>query len=192
MYASSSILRTLSSVLPSVFSIVYRPRFMSSIKVYLVCLISGCPPRHLKENKLLIWPASIPDIWFYFSFGSVLHLLSVTHRFLSSSSSPHSQVFRFRLLSFRFVVLLYCRLLSIIRVPVQFRVSVGFSSGSMALLIARGASVSTCCPRSCFVHILDIVHVLDVSSSFHLSFSLFFVSLSICRPSSVFTSLFIS
>jgi len=38
------------------------------------------------------------------------------------------------------------------------------------LLIARGASVSTCCPRSRFVHSLDIVHALDVSSSFRLTF----------------------
>ena len=33
-----------------------------STKVYLLCLISGCLPRHLKENTLLTWPASIPDI----------------------------------------------------------------------------------------------------------------------------------
>jgi len=36
------------------------------------------------------------------------------------------------------------------------------------LLIALCASVSTYCPRSRYVHILDIVHVLHVSSSFVL------------------------
>jgi len=48
----------------------------------------------------------------------------------------------------------------------EFRFALGF--GSMGLLIARGASVSTYCSCPRFVRILGDVHVLDVSSSFVL------------------------
>jgi hypothetical protein len=60
----SFVLRPLFFVLrtPFAFRIIYCFQVASSIKVYLVCLISGCLLRHLQKNKLLTWPASIPDI----------------------------------------------------------------------------------------------------------------------------------
>jgi len=58
----TSIFVVLRSPYPAIPRIFYCIRFASPIKVYLVCLISGCLLRHLKENKLLTWPTSIPDI----------------------------------------------------------------------------------------------------------------------------------
>ena len=93
-----SVLRT-----PFAFRIIYCFQIASSIKVYLVGLISGCLLRHLQKNKLLTWPVSIPDIWFYFSCDSVPHLLSVVYLFMSVFGSVVCSW------SFRCVNCQYCR-----------------------------------------------------------------------------------
>jgi len=126
------------SFLPSVDTPLVCRFILSDRGLGLFCLTPS-------RNKLLTWPASIPG----FEFRSL------------SSSSPFACPRRFVVLSYLSRSLSY-------KVRFKFEFRFASSSGSIGLLIARCASVSTYCPRSRYVHILDIVHVLHVSSSFVL------------------------
>ena len=90
---------------PTVPRIFYYLQFASPIKVFLVCLLSGCLLRHLKKNKLLTWSASIPGLGFWslvvfispFSSSPVLSLptfISSSFLLFDSSSCSLSSGFR--------------------------------------------------------------------------------------------------